>query len=200
MLLPNSPPYVIGYYAILKVGGIVVTLNPLAVEREILHLLKHAEVRTILVADPLFSRIAQVAPQSSLENILIACLREWAEAKKPFEGPKVSFPPKRSKGNLSIGIRCWRSTPAKKFRPFLCIRRMRQSCNTQERSGGNQRGSPDPWQPGGQYPANQQLDRPGSQGEGGRHLRPSFFPCLRDGCGHERPHPSGRDSDHPAPI
>ncbi len=98
LLLPNSPPYVIGYYAILKVGGIVVTLNPLAVEREILHFLKHAEVRTILVADPLFSRIAQVAPQSSLENILIACLREWAEAKKPFEVPKVSFPPKRSKG------------------------------------------------------------------------------------------------------
>ena len=98
LLLPNSPPYVIGYYAILKVGGIVVTLNPLAVEREILHFLQHAEVRTILVAEPLFSRIAQVAPQSSLENILIACLREWAEAKKPFEGPKVSFPPKRSKG------------------------------------------------------------------------------------------------------
>lgn len=98
LLLPNSPPYVIGYYAILKVGGIVVTLNPLAVEREILHFLKHAEVRTIIVAEPLFSRIAQVAPQSSLENILIACLREWAEVKKPFEGPKVSFLLKRSKG------------------------------------------------------------------------------------------------------
>ena len=98
LLLPNSPPYVIGYYAILKVGGIVVTLNPLAVEREILHFLKHAEVRTIIVAESLFSRIDQVASQSSLENILIACLREWGEVRKPLEGPKVSIPPNGSKG------------------------------------------------------------------------------------------------------
>ena len=98
LLLPNSPPYVIGYYAVLKVGGIVVTLNPLAVEREILHFLKHAEVRTIIVAEPLFSRIDQVAHRSCLENILIACLREWGEVRKPFERPQISIPPERPKG------------------------------------------------------------------------------------------------------
>ena len=98
LLLPNSPPYIIGYYAILKVGGIVVSLNPLAVEREILHFLKHADVRTLIVAEPLFPRIAEIAGQSSLENILVACLREWADLKKPFAGPRFSLPPRKKKG------------------------------------------------------------------------------------------------------
>jgi len=98
LLLPNSPPYIIGYYAILKVGGIVVSLNPLAVEREILHFLRHADVRTLIVAEPLFPRIAEIAGQSSLENILVACLREWADRKKPIAGPKLSLPSRKKKG------------------------------------------------------------------------------------------------------
>ena len=51
---------VIGYYAILKIGALVVNLNPLSVEREILYLLNHAEARTVLVAEPLYPRIAAI--------------------------------------------------------------------------------------------------------------------------------------------
>jgi long-chain acyl-CoA synthetase len=98
LLLPNSPPYIIGYYAILKAGAIVVSLNPLAVEREILHFLKHADVRTLIVAEPLFPKITEIAGQSSLENILVACLGEWADLKRPFAGPGFSLPSRKKKG------------------------------------------------------------------------------------------------------
>ena len=100
LLLPNSPPYVIGYYAILKIGGLVVNLNPLSVERELLYLLNHAEAQTVLVAEPLYPRIAAVADKSSLKNTVIACLREWA-AVKPVG--KRAFPlPPRKKGIYSF--------------------------------------------------------------------------------------------------
>jgi long-chain acyl-CoA synthetase len=100
LLLPNSPPYVIGYYAILKIGGLVVNLNPLSVERELLYLLNHAEAQTILVAEPLYPRIVAVAEKSSLKNTVIACLREWA-AVKPVG--KRAFPlPLRKKGIYSF--------------------------------------------------------------------------------------------------
>ena len=100
ILLPNSPPYVIGYYAILKIGGLVVNLNPLSVERELLYLLNHAEAQTILVAEPLYPRIVAVAEKSSLKNTVIACLREWA-AVKPVG--KRAFPlPSRKKGIYSF--------------------------------------------------------------------------------------------------
>ena len=98
LLLPNSPPYIIGYYATLKIGAIVVSLNPLSVERELLHLLKHSGVRTLIVAEPLFPRIAEIAAQSSLENILIACLRQWADRKKPSEMSKFFPAPQKRKG------------------------------------------------------------------------------------------------------
>ncbi len=98
LLLPNSPPFVIGYYAILKVGGIVVSLNPLSVERELLHFLNHAGIRTLIVAEPLLPRIAEIAGQSSLENILVSCLREWAKGKKAPEKTKLVTPFGRRKG------------------------------------------------------------------------------------------------------
>jgi len=93
LLLPNSPPYVIGYYAILKIGGLVVNLNPLSVERELLYLLNHAEVQTILVGEPLYPRIACIADKSFLKNTVIACLREWA-AGDPAEPRRISRPQK----------------------------------------------------------------------------------------------------------
>ncbi len=102
LLLPNSPPYVIGYYAILKAGGVVVTLNPLAVEREILHFLQHAEIRTLIVAEPLYPRVAEIAPQSHLENVLIACLREWSGAKTLFERRSASISSRRRRGTYLL--------------------------------------------------------------------------------------------------
>jgi len=91
LLLPNSPPYVVGYYAVLRIGGLVVSLNPLSVERELLYLLNHSEAQTILVAEALYPRIASIAGKSSLKNIVIACLREWA-ASPVSEEKKFSLP------------------------------------------------------------------------------------------------------------
>ncbi|MDI6753800.1 MAG: long-chain fatty acid--CoA ligase [Thermodesulfobacteriota bacterium] len=102
LLLPNSPPYVIGYYAILQAGAMVVNLNPLAVERELLYFLNHAEVRTIILAEPLFPRIANIAPQSSLENILVACLRDWGATPKLSGEKKDLIPFDVRKGVYSL--------------------------------------------------------------------------------------------------
>ena len=94
LLLPNSPPYVIGYYAILKIGGLVVNLNPLSVERELLYLLNHAEAHTVLVAEPLYPRIAGIADKSPLQNTVIACLRQWVAVKSAGKSP-ISLPRKK---------------------------------------------------------------------------------------------------------
>lgn len=82
LLLPNCPPYVIGYYAVLKIGALAVNLNPLSVERELLNLLNHAEAKAVLVAEPLFPRIAGIAEGSPLKSAIVACLKEWT-ADKP---------------------------------------------------------------------------------------------------------------------
>jgi long-chain acyl-CoA synthetase len=99
---PTAPPYVIGYYASLQVGAIVVNLNPLAVERELLFFLNHAEVRTLIVAQALFSRIANIAPQSPLENILVACPQDWGASAKLSGEEKTARPGRPAQGIFSF--------------------------------------------------------------------------------------------------
>lgn len=102
LLLPNSPPYVIGYYAILKAGGIVVNLNPLSVERELFHLLNHAEARTVIVAEPLFPRIGAIASSCPLQNILVSCLRDWSAGKSPSNKRRFPIPEEGSRRIYSL--------------------------------------------------------------------------------------------------
>jgi long-chain acyl-CoA synthetase len=115
LLLPNSPPYVIGYYAILQAGGVVVNLSPFSVERELLHLLNHAEARIIVVAEPLFPRIKSIAPQSSLEHIVVACLGEWRERKKIMGRKQVE--PNRGKSPRVYSLESLIAQPARKEVP-----------------------------------------------------------------------------------
>jgi len=60
LLLPNSPPYVVAYYATLRTGGVLVNLNPLSVERELHYLLSHSEARTVIVTEALYPRISGI--------------------------------------------------------------------------------------------------------------------------------------------
>jgi long-chain acyl-CoA synthetase len=56
LILPNCPQYVIGYYATLRIGAIVVGNNPLYTERELTHQLKDAAPAVVIVLDALYPR------------------------------------------------------------------------------------------------------------------------------------------------
>jgi long-chain acyl-CoA synthetase len=51
LLLPNTPFYVIMYFAILKAGGIVVNINPLYAEREIANLVADSGLEILVTLD-----------------------------------------------------------------------------------------------------------------------------------------------------
>ncbi len=95
LLIPNSPPYVIAYYAALRIGAMVFNLNPLAVERELLFLVHHAGARVLIVAEPLFPRISSLARDV---KILVTCLGDWAERRKGGGRKAVSIRPAPDQG------------------------------------------------------------------------------------------------------
>lgn len=73
LMLPNSPYYVIAYYAILEAGGIVVNFNPLYAPPEIRHLVEDSEVEIMLTLD-LTAHYAMLAPllgQSSMKKLVL---------------------------------------------------------------------------------------------------------------------------------
>lgn len=51
LFLPNTPYYIIAYFAILKVGAVVVNFNPLYPAREVQHHIEDAGVETLITVD-----------------------------------------------------------------------------------------------------------------------------------------------------
>ncbi|PWC41726.1 long-chain fatty acid--CoA ligase [Azospirillum sp. TSO22-1] len=73
LCLPNTPYSVIGYYGILKAGGIVVNYNPLYVERELRHQIEDSGTTVMLTLDErcLLGRVAAQLGASCLERVVV---------------------------------------------------------------------------------------------------------------------------------
>jgi len=76
--LPNLPQTVIAFYAVLRLGGVVVMTNPLYVEREIEHQWNDAGCTVAITTDFLFaSRIAKIRPRLSVQHYVIVSIPEY---------------------------------------------------------------------------------------------------------------------------
>ncbi len=71
VMLPNCPDFVIAYYAILSLGGIVVNTNPMYVEREIEHQVNDSGARMMITLIDLYPRVKNVRPNTPLEKVFI---------------------------------------------------------------------------------------------------------------------------------
>ncbi|MFL5256081.1 MAG: long-chain-fatty-acid--CoA ligase [Rhodopila sp.] len=73
LCLPNSPYYVIFYYAALKVGAVVVNVNPLYVVRELRHQIEDSGTTTMIVPDlaAIFDKVAACLEQTGMTRIVV---------------------------------------------------------------------------------------------------------------------------------
>ncbi len=71
LMLPNCPSYIVAYYAILKIGGIVVNVNPMYVERELEFQLADAGAAAIVTLRELLPRIEAVKEKAALTRIIL---------------------------------------------------------------------------------------------------------------------------------
>ena len=76
LMLPNCPQYIVAYYAVLKLGGIVVNVNPMYVEREIAFQLNDAGAEGILALREILPRIQAVQSRLELKRILLTDLQD----------------------------------------------------------------------------------------------------------------------------
>jgi long-chain acyl-CoA synthetase len=78
LCLPNMPHFVIGYYAALKVGAVVVNYNPLYVERELAHQIEDSGTSVMFVVDipDIHGKVAAVAERAGLRKIVVCSLAD----------------------------------------------------------------------------------------------------------------------------
>ncbi len=76
IFMPNTPQFVMAYFAILKVGAVVVATNPLYSAREIEHQLNDSGVEVMLVMSNFYNLVKQVQPKTKLRTVVVTNLKE----------------------------------------------------------------------------------------------------------------------------
>ncbi|MDD2696538.1 MAG: AMP-binding protein, partial [Anaerolineales bacterium] len=76
ILMPNTPQFVMAYFAILKAGGVVVATNPLYSPREIEHQVNDAGLKIMLVMSNFYNTIKKVQPQTGIRQVIVTNLKE----------------------------------------------------------------------------------------------------------------------------
>ena len=73
LMLPNCPAYVIGYFAILKAGGVVVNVNPLNAEAEIRGQIEDSDADVLITLDlaPIFAKARKMLGATRLKRIVV---------------------------------------------------------------------------------------------------------------------------------
>jgi long-chain acyl-CoA synthetase len=78
LFLPNTPYFVVLYYAVLKAGGVVVNFNPMLAEREIEQQVADSGVEIIATLDlnVLYSKLARVLERRPVRRVLVCRMRD----------------------------------------------------------------------------------------------------------------------------
>ncbi|MCP4110932.1 MAG: long-chain fatty acid--CoA ligase [Desulfobacteraceae bacterium] len=77
ILLPNMIPCVVGYYAVLKIGAIVVMNNPLYSDRELEHQFNDSESKVLITLDMLGNRMIDLRPRTSIKQIVYTSIGDY---------------------------------------------------------------------------------------------------------------------------
>jgi long-chain acyl-CoA synthetase len=84
LCLPNTPYYVICYFAVLRIGGVVVNFNPLYTERELEHQVGDSGVSVMIASDLAMSlpKIEPLVGRTSLQRVVVCPIADVLPAIK----------------------------------------------------------------------------------------------------------------------
>lgn len=71
IMLPNCPQYIFTLFAVFRLGGIIVQVNPMYVEREIEFVLEDSGAKFMVVLDGLYPKVKKVQSNTSLKKVIV---------------------------------------------------------------------------------------------------------------------------------
>ncbi len=77
LMLPNCPQFLIAFHAILRIGAIVVPLNPLYVERELRYVVEDSGMRALIALDAMAPKVMAVREEVGPELVVFAGLQDY---------------------------------------------------------------------------------------------------------------------------
>jgi long-chain acyl-CoA synthetase len=91
LVMPNSPPYVIAFYACARLGAVAVGNNPLYTKREMEHQLRDSGAKVVLVTDLMYADFADVFSQVGVSEVVVTRLNDYMPSVKKLLAPTLKF-------------------------------------------------------------------------------------------------------------
>jgi len=76
IFMPNTPQFVLAYFAILKAGAVGVAINPLYAPREIEHQVNDAGIEVMLAMSNFYNLVKKVQPNTKIRTVVVTNLKE----------------------------------------------------------------------------------------------------------------------------
>ena len=89
ILLPNTIPCVVAYYASMRIGAVTVMNNPLYSDRELHHQFTDSEAKVLITLDLLGNRMIDLRPQTQIKQIVITSIGDYLPFPKNLLFPLV---------------------------------------------------------------------------------------------------------------
>jgi long-chain acyl-CoA synthetase len=78
IMLPNCPQYLISFFAVVRLGAIVVNVNPIYTPREVEMVAKDSGMRAIIALDLLAPNIFGVRANTAIEHVIVTSLLDYS--------------------------------------------------------------------------------------------------------------------------
>jgi len=104
LLLPNSPQFVISYYAILKIGAIVSPMNPLYKPPEIEYQLRDSNAETLIILDLFYENFIKIKENTKVKRVIVTSIRDFLKGIKRLLYPLAARRMKVPKIEYKEGI------------------------------------------------------------------------------------------------
>ncbi len=72
VMLPNSPHYIITFFAAMRLGAVVVNTNPTYTSRELQHQLEDSGAETIILLNLFWPRLREIRPETKIKRVIVA--------------------------------------------------------------------------------------------------------------------------------
>jgi long-chain acyl-CoA synthetase len=76
VMLPNSPHYIIAFFAVMRLGGIVVNVNPTYTSRELQHQLEDSGAETILLLNNFWPRLREIRAETGIKRTVVVHIHD----------------------------------------------------------------------------------------------------------------------------
>jgi len=78
IMLPNCPQYLLSFFAVVRLGAIVVNVNPIYTPREVEMVAKDSGMRAIIALDLLAPNIFGVSANTAIEHVIVTSLLDYS--------------------------------------------------------------------------------------------------------------------------